>query len=431
MDKRSIVILGAGFGGLRAAMDIAKKLSNLKLLDKYQVILIDRNDCHIFIPLLYKVAGSPMPEQEDNCSYDISTLIRDLPIQFIKGEIVSPDVSSGTITMKDGRTVQATYLVIALGSETNFFGIQGLKENALQLRTLESAIQIRQAVSEAFAKGGDIKIVTGGGGPNGLELAGELRLWANHAERDNANLRVTVSIIEAMPTILPDFDKNIITLAMHRLKWLNIPVMTNMKIASVSDNVITSTSPATFVPDANSLETTPTTIPNVPVNFDVLIWTGGTKTPDLLTSVPLQKEARGKPMAQHGMECLPGTPELKFAPMVYAVGDNVCFMNAKTQKPVPTVAHAAINEGIVAAHNLIEEIKKTETPTHLPKPQIYAPDDLTYAYVIPIGENWAIAKLGPVIISGWLGWMTGRFVELNYLRSIMSIKDALKAWRRM
>lgn len=424
MEKKNIVVLGAGFGGLRAAMDIAKDLENLKLFDKYEVMLIDRNDCHIYIPLLYKVAASPMPEHENTCSYDISTLIKDLPITFINAEITSPDVTSGDITLKDGRAVHADYLVIALGSETNYFGIAGLKEHALQLKTLETAIEVRTAVAAAFAKGGDVRIITGGGGPNGLELAGELRLWANHAQKENPNLRVTVSIVEAMPTILPGFDKSVINIAMRRLKWLGIPVLTGMKIASVTENTIMTNS-------APTLTAGETPIPNAPIPFDVLIWTGGTKTPELLNTVPVAKEPRGKPMAKNGMECAPGTPDLQLAPMIYAIGDNVCFMNAKTKRPVPAVAHVAINEGIVAAHNLIEEIKKAEDPAHLPKPQIYAPDKLTYSYVVPIGEPWAVAKIGPVIVSGWLGWQAGRFIEIDYLKSIMPFSLALKAWRRM
>jgi NADH dehydrogenase len=417
MEKKNVVILGAGFGGLRAAMDIAKKLKHLNLLDKYEVTLIDRNDCHIFIPLLYKVAASPMPEYENTCSYDISTLLKNFPINFLQGEITSPDVTSGKITLKDGRVIMADYLVIALGSETNYFGIPGLKENALQLKTLESALQVRAAVAATFGKGGNVRIITGGGGPNGLELAGELRLWADTAEKEHNNLHVTVSIVEAMPTILPGFDENIIKLAMARLKRLGIPVMTGMKISSVTANAIMTGDPAT---------------PQAPIPFDILVWTGGTKTPDLLTPTPVKKEPRGKPMAGHGMELSPGTPELKLAPMVYAVGDNVFFMNAKTQKPVPAVAHAAISEGTIAAHNVVEEIKSAEKPGHyLPKPQIYSPDGLTYSYVIPIGEPWGVAKLGPIIISGWLGWEASRFIELNYLMTIMPLGRALKAWRRM
>lgn len=418
MDKKNVVILGAGFGGLRAAMDIAKGLERVKLLEKYQVTLIDRNDCHTFTPLLYKVAARPEPEHENTCSYDITELVKGFPITFVEGEITSPDVTTGRIVLKDGRTINADYLVIALGSETNYFGIPGLKEHALQLKTIESAVEVRTAAAAAFAKGGAVAIVAGGGGPNGIELAAELRLWANVEERKNPNLHVSVSIVEAMPTLLPGFDLSVVAIAMRRLAKLNIKVMAGMKISSVSENGIS-------VGDAVN----PNAM-NIP--FDVFVWTGGTKTPDVLASAPLQKEPRGKAVTQSGMECLPGTPDLKLAPMIYGIGDNVCFVNPKTQKPVPAVVHAAVTEAQVAAHNLLEEIKKAEMPAYVARPSIYIPNSLTiYTYIIPIGDNWAVAKFGALIFSGWLGWAFSRLVELNYLRGIMPPGKALKAWLRM
>lgn len=432
MEKKNVVILGAGFGGLRAAMDIAHELGRLKLLDKYAVTLIDRNNCHIFIPILYKVAARPEPEHENNCSYDIATLIKGMPITFVQDEVVSPDVASGMITLKDGRTVRADYLVIALGSETNYFGIPGLKEHSLQLKTLESAQQVRAAVSAAFAKGGDVRIVAGGGGPNGIELAAELRLWADEEEKKDPNLHVSVSIMEAMPTILPGFAPQVVAIAMKRLARLKVAVMTGMKIAEVSENAIAVGAPETL-PGAAPLPAP------VPVPFDVFVWTGGTKTPDLLTAVPISKDKRGRPLAENGMACLPGTPDLKFAPMVYAIGDNVCFMDPKTGRPVPAVAHVAILEGAIAAHNLTEEIKKAEAAknaaggkggrAYTPRDRAYVPAQ--YPYVIPIGESWAVAKFGPFIFSGWFGWEFSRLVELNYLTMIMPPWKAFKAWQRM
>ncbi len=417
MDKKNVVILGAGFGGLRAAMDIAKELKRMRLFERYEVTLIDRNDCHIFIPLLYKVAARPESEHEDYCSYNIATLIKNLPITFVQGEIISPDVTSGMVALKDGRAIHADYLVIALGSETNYFGIPGLKDHALQLKTIESARQIRVAVTNAFAKGGDVRIIAGGGGPNGIELAAEIRLWANQEEKKNSNLRVTVSIVEAMPGILTGFAPHVVGVTMKRLAKLNIPVMTGMKISAVSENSIA-------IGGGEGQKTT-----NIP--FDVFIWTGGAKIPDLLATLPLQKEPHGKPMATNTMSCLPGTPDLMLDSMVYAVGDNVCFVDPRMKKPVPSIAHAAITEGAVVAHNLIEEIKNAEAPAYIQKPRKYIPDSFVYAYVIPVGERWAVAKIGPFIFSGWFGWGLGRLIELNYLTMIMPIGRAIKEWLRM
>lgn len=421
MDKKSVVILGAGFGGLRAAMDTAKGLKQCKFLDKYDVTLVDRTDCHVFIPLLYRVAASADDNYEAKCTYDIASLVKGMPIKFIQAEIASMDLTKGDIALKTAnggpnvdQTIHADYLVIALGSETNFFGIPGMQEHALQIKTPESAIRIRQAVAAAFAKSGEVKIVAGGAGPNGIELAAEIRGWADRVQKKDPNLKVSISIVEALPGMLNGLDAGVAKIAANRLKKLGISVMLNAKITNVSANEI-------------SIDDGKGNASKVP--FDVFIWTGGLRTPDMLTKLPIAKDQRGKPMAEGGMACVAGTPDLQLAPMIYAVGDNVCFMNPKTGKPVPAVAHVAILEGQIAARNLIEEIKHAELHSHPPATENFKPAN--YPYVIPIGEDWAVAKIGPFIIAGWLGAFFERLVALNYLRMIMPISRTWEAWQKI
>lgn len=410
MAKKSIVILGAGFGGLRAAMDIANGVRQLKFLDAYEIILLDRNDCHVYIPLIYKVAASSDAEFDAKCTYGIADLVKDFPIRFIQAEVSSLNVVNGDIQLKTGEKLHADYLVIALGSETNFFNIPGMQEHALQLKTVESALAIRAAVEKAFAKGGDVKIVAGGAGPNGIELAAELRDWANRAEKRNPGLHVSISIVEALPSILNGMSTRVVKRAARRLAKLNIPITLNAKITGVSENEIA-------IKEAASIP------------FDIFIWTGGVKTPELFTQLPIAKDQRGRPLTKSDMACAAGTPDLKLAPMVYGIGDSVCFMSAKTGKPVPAVAHVAILEGQIAARNLIEEVKHAELPTHAPRVESYQPGD--YPYVVVIGDGWAVAKFGPFVFGGWLGWMFERLIQLNYLRMIMPPMKAWHAWRGM
>ncbi|HVO28834.1 MAG TPA: FAD-dependent oxidoreductase [Candidatus Paceibacterota bacterium] len=403
MAKKSVVVLGAGFGGLRAAIDVAKGLRQWKLTGKYEVALIDRNDCHLFVPLLYKVAASPDPQHEMNCTYGIRQLIAGLPIRFVQAEVAAVDCAGGTVTLASGDVIHGDYLAVALGSETNFFGIPGLKENALQLRSLESAMAIRAALAAAFAKSGEVKVIAGGGGPNGIELAAEIREWADREERVNPGLHVSVSIIEAMPGILTGFDAGAVAMAEARLEKLGVALRLNAKITAVAPQEI---SIADGTPDGAK------------VPFDVFIWTGGLRNPDLLASLPGEKDRHGKPMPQGDMQ---------LAPAVYGIGDNVCYMDAKTGRPVPAVAHAAILEGGIAARNIIEEIKRVEFSSHNLLPITYSPR--AYPYVIPIGGHWALAKIGPFIFGGWPGWEFSRLVELNYLSMIMPPWRAWKTWR--
>jgi NADH dehydrogenase len=415
MQKKNIVVLGAGFGGLTAAMDVSKKLRAMHLLEKYGVVLIDRSDCHLFTPLLYKLAAAPGRDPGTTCTYDTTTLIKRFPIQFVQNEVASIDLMNGDIHLKTGEEIKADFLVIALGSETNYFGIQGLKEHSLQLKSADHALMIRRALEEVFAKGGDPTIAVGGAGANGIELAAEIRQWANRAQKENSGLHVSVALIEAMPTILPGLDPRVQAIATKRLAKLGVKVTTNAKIVSVSENAVSL--------DGGANDT------RAQIPFNLFIWTGGIKTPDMLTALPLQKEPRGKPVAQNNMAFLPATPDLKLYPMVYGLGDSVFFMNPKTKRPVPAVARAAIMQAHVVAGNIIEEIKKAESKNY--KPHIENYEATEYPYVIPIGDGWAVAKLGFIVFSSWPAWIFTKLIEINYLWSIMPLSDALTAWRAM
>lgn len=426
MANKSVVVLGAGFGGLRAAMDIAEGLRRLKFSDTYDVVLIDRNDCHVYVPLLYKVAASGDPKFDLKCTYDITALVADLPIRFIAAEVTGMDMRNGDISFKRNgaagvvEKMHADYLVIALGSETNFFGIPGMQEHALQLKTLESAVAIRTAIERAFEQGKDggkeIKIIAGGAGPNGIELAAEIRQWANREQKQNPKLRVSVSIVEALPGVLNGLDPRAATIAVRRMTKLHIPIVLNAKISDVAANEL-------------SITGADGAIQKIP--FDIFIWTGGVKTPDILTQAPIVKDQRNRPLAKSdmAMACIEGTPNLEIAPMIYGIGDSVCFISPKTGKPAPAVAHVAILEGRIAARNILEEIKHAELPGHAPRTESYIPGD--YPYVVIAGEGWAVAKLGPFIFTGWFGWAFEQLVELYYLLSIMPFLRAWAAWRKM
>jgi len=407
MAKKSIVVLGAGFGGLRAAMDAAKGLRARKLLDAYEVVLVDRSDCHLYTPLLYMAAAPLGNETPDLCTYDITTLIKGLPIRFVQSEVAAIDLPNGDVHLKNGEELKADFLVMALGSETNYFGIPGLQENSLPMKTIEQAVKIKETVFAAFKKSGDVKIMVGGAGANGIELSAELRMLADKEQKKDKNLRVTISLLEAMPTILPGLDAGLQKIAAARLARLGVQVMVNGKITAVG--------PGEIAIDGTGK-----------IPFDVFIWTGGIRTPDIITQLPLSKEPHGKPMAESGMVCLPATPDLKLYPMVYAIGDSVCFMNPKTKRPVPAVARAAITEGAVAAHNVLEEIKKAMHPTYTPKYRKYVPWD--YPYVIPIGKNWAVAKAGPFVFAGTLAVIFKDLIELDYLTSVLPFWSAVKIW---
>jgi NADH dehydrogenase len=411
--KKNVVILGAGFGGLRAAKLIAKKLRRLGLLEKYEVVLIDRHEHQTYTPLLYEVATTSK-ETANACkllsvaTYPVQVLIGRLPITFLKKELTALDLVEGDLHFTDGEKVVFDHLLIALGAETNYFGIPGLKQFSFPLKTFEDAIRLRDKVWMLSKEGQEhIRIIVGGAGPTGVELAGELKVWCGELERESGHCNLQIMLVQGSSTILPGFAPQIVNIATARLQALGVETLTGERIASVTKDVLTLAS-------GRSLP------------YDVCIWTGGVKTPAFLTSAPLSTEPKGRPVAQSAMECLPQTPSLKLRSKIYGIGDSVCFFHPITQQPIPGVARAALSQATVAAHNIIEDIKTAEGSSEPVARRTYIPRE--YPYVIPIGGKYAIAKAGPIYLKGLLGWMLKGLVELNYLFSIMRPLRALGVW---
>ena len=341
---KKIVILGAGFGGLRAAIKISKKLKSLHLLKDYEVVLIDRNDHHTYTPLLYEVATTSkalanIAELHEVAAYKIKPLIENLAITFLQKEVTAADLIRGEVILEGKEKIRADYLVIALGAEVNYFDIPGLKTSTLALKTFADAIRIRDAVWNLRMAGQEnIKILVAGGGATGVELASELKVWCGELEREFRKCELEVAIIEATGTILPGFDTRVVKLVEKRLKRVGVKISTGESLARVEKKKVY----------LESGRTEP---------FDVLIWAGGIKAAEALSKLPLKNEARGRVVVRGKMECLPQTPDLKFRSKVYGLGDTICFYDPQTGKPIPSVARAAISQANVVSENIIEDIK--------------------------------------------------------------------------
>jgi NADH dehydrogenase len=390
MEKKNIVILGAGFGGIAAAIAVARGLRSRRLLEKYQVVLVDRNDYQLYTPNLYRYAAASEdgPGDVKSVAWPIASLIGNLPVAFVREEITEIDLVNGDIHLVTGEEMKAEFVVIAMGSESNDFGIPGVAEHAIPLKTFANAQAIRTALAALIQKNPGAKIVVGGAGANGIEVAAEIK----HRHPD-----ASVTIVEAMPTVLPGLDAKVARIAAKRLADIGVTVALDAKIARVDASAVVLTD-------------------NTTTPFDLMVWTAGVKTPGLVTGLPL-RENRGKPTLAADMLCLPQTPDLKLLPMVYAVGDSVCFMDPATEHPMPSVAPVAIDQGEVVAWNVLEDILKKESLDYKPTPKTYAAKN--YPYVIVVGGVWAVAKIGPFVVRGWPGWIFKRLIEIDYRLSLL------------
>jgi NADH dehydrogenase len=389
---KNIVVVGAGYGGLRTALDVAGGLRKNDLGETYKIVLIDRNQQHVFTPLLYKLAAAKaFPEPA--LGYDLKDLVAPAGISFIEDEIREIDLMNGDVHLAHGEELRSDYLVIAPGSETNYFGIPGLADSSLPLKTLADARAIRDRLK---ALGPSARVIVGGGGATGIELAAEIR--TAHG--------LQVDLVEAMPTLLPGFDPRLAALALKRLMKLGVTVRTDTAIAEAKpDRIVTKAGKE--------------------IQFELLIWTGGVKAPAWVGGLPIKVEMRGRIETAAGMECLPSSEDLQLAPMTYALGDAVCVYG-KDGKPMPGVARAAILQGRIVAVNILADILVAEGRIKQASHKAYRP--MRYPYVLPIGGNYAIGTIGSFLLRGLPAFAFKELITLDYLLSIMQFNVALRTW---
>ena len=205
MKRMKVAIIGAGFAGL----DAAKLLRKSRRID---VVLVDRHPYQLFSPLLYQVATGALPE--DDIAYPVRAAIPG--VTFIRGEVVRIDPQAHRIRLYDGQDIDYDQLVIATGSVGTTFGIPGVEEHALQMKSIADARRIKvrllntyEEVQEGRLPRESLKVVVVGGGPTGVEVSGAVAELQASLVREYPDIadKATVTLVEAGPRLLPSFSE--------------------------------------------------------------------------------------------------------------------------------------------------------------------------------------------------------------------------------
>lgn len=406
--RKHIVIIGGGFAGLAAAL----QLEQLRQADdEYNVTLIDRNCYHLYHALLYKVATAAMDITEADLEFlqsgvcvrlkALHHILLKKNVNVIQNSVTGIDLNTQDITLADQTTVMFDYAVLALGSETNYFGIPGLAEHSLSLKDLPDALNIHLKLDRLFEQvmkeQRPVTVVVGGGGVSGVEMAGEIRHYALRLCRQHQidPSLVKVEILEAGPGLLAGLDPWVQTTAKKRLDSLGVMMHFGSPITEVTGTMV-------VVKDG-------TTHP-----FDLMIWCGGIQAHHLLRQMGAAAAGNKSQLVVNDSLQLPNHAQ------TYAVGDGMYLLDPATQRPLPQIAPLAIAEGQRAARNIYRQL-------HHQPPRPYVPEHP--GFVIPIGGRWAISTLGPKV-SGRLAWVVRKYVDLQYFLSILNRSDAWKVFLR-
>lgn len=268
MSKPRVVILGAGFGGLGAARALAGRA---------EVTLVDRHNFQTFLPLLYQVSTAGLAA--DHVVHPIRGALRKTGIKFRMGSPISIDHRNKSVKLDSSEVLEFDHLIVALGSVTADFGVPGVAEYGLGMKSVHEAINIRAEVMRRFedlCRFEDetrLSIAVVGGGPTGVEMAGalaELQRGPLHNDEAHAAAHIDIYLIEAGPRILPMFTEKLSGRATRDLQKLGVHVRTNTAVREIKSRQIVLKS-------------------GEPIPAEVTIWAAGVKgepTPGLL-NLPL------------------------------------------------------------------------------------------------------------------------------------------------
>jgi NADH dehydrogenase len=366
LQTQNIIVLGAGYGGIRFAKRISTLLGKT---EQYQVILINRHDFHYFKTQLFELAAGT--SDQSGVMIPIEEVLKGHDVKFIKGEVDGLDINKRLVNINSGIVLPFKYLVISLGANPNFFNIEGLEENSVTLRSLYTARNARDRIEQVLTSATrPITIAVGGGGLTGVEFAGEfayrLKQSAYNYNLQQDNYKIIV--IEGNDQLLPGMSKKLADYAQKTLEGYGVEVITGQFIKKVTAQTIYLSSQRE-------------------IDYSLLLWAGGVRGNRLLEEFGLKLNQRGQLLVNEYLQYIDD-------PCIYAVGDSAYVLNPKTGKPVLPTAQASLQQGQAAADNVYADITEGQIKS-------YNPDLIMF--FITIGKGKGIAQ----------GFDKARFLKLK------------------
>jgi NADH:ubiquinone reductase (H+-translocating) len=385
--RKRILIVGGGFAGLTVAMELERKLGRDPSVE---ITLINRENFFLFTPMLHEVAASDL---------DLTTIVNPVRkmlrrVNFLSGEVDKIDLERKRVIVSHGfdhhpHTLEFDFLVFGLGSITNTYGLPGVQEHALTMKSLGDAMQVRNHVIAHLEEADSdcceqrieslLTFVVAGGGFAGVETVAAINDFVRRAVPSYPHVSedmVRVILIHSGSVILPELEKSLGVYAQKILAGRKVEIRLNTKIESFSGEAVRLTD-GTMIPT------------------NTLVWTAGTSPNPLLETIPSAKEA-GRLLVTEFLE-------LQGWPGVWALGDCSAVPNRLTGKFHPPTAQHALRQGKTAAHNIIASIRGSEKKRF---------DFSTIAQLATIGRRTGVANILGINFSGFIAWWLWRTIYL-------------------
>jgi len=370
-----LIIIGGGFGGL----SIVRSLRHQEI----QIVLIDKNNYHTFQPLLYQVATAGL--EPDSIAFPLRKIFKHYPnLIFRMAEVLEINSEKNELKTSIGN-INYDFLVIATGSKTNFFGMESFSKNAMPMKSIPEALNLRSLLlqnfekalltSEINAREALMNIVVVGGGPTGVETAGALGELKRHIlPKDYPELdlrRMNIHLVEAAPKLLGVMSENSSEKSLQFLKQLGVNVWLNTSVKDYDGNILKTSNEKEII-------------------TNTVIWSAGVAGA-LIQGLKENSVLKGNRFKVDLFNRIEGYEN------IFAIGDVAGMISDDFPKGHPMVAPVAMQQGQNFGQNLVRTIHKEKL--------------LPFKYIdkgsmATVGRNRAVVDLGPVKFSGWFAWLT-------------------------
>lgn len=352
-QKTKVVILGGGFAGIKAALELSGQPG-------FKVSLISDHDDFRYYPTLYHYAtgGSAVAS-----SIPMSEIFADKDIELIADSVKSLDRETKQVVGKKG-SYKYDVLVIALGVVTNYFGIEGLEKYAYGIKSQKDAGRLRDHIHEQLLDEGkpDLNYVVIGGGPTGVELAGALPAYIKHVMKRHGikPRKLHIDLVEAAPRLMPRMPHDYSKALAKRLRRLGVTLYLKEAVQAATADGLKMSDHA--------------------IDSHTVVWTAGVTNHPFFSS-------NGFDISDHGKVHV--DQHLMAEPNIFVIGDNA-------ETPFSGMAQTALYDAKYLAHNLLRQQEGKRMRTYIPKKPIY---------VTPVGPGWAAVLWNNIHLYGWLGWV--------------------------
>jgi NADH:ubiquinone reductase (H+-translocating) len=385
MNKRHVVIVGGGFAGV----EITRRL--LKHDAPVTITLISKNDTFEYYPGLYKLVTGAIPME---VSIPLRTLFPK-KVTIVQGVYKTLDQKSKQVVLEDGHTITYDYVVLAMGSETNYFNIPGLPERSFSFKSVSEALRLKQHLCKLFTNAKEVSkedmvarlhTVIVGGGPSGVELAGNLKAYLAEAAKEYSvdPSYITIDLIEAAPRILPALSEKVSGIAEKRLRQMGVNIFVNRALQSEDIEQIT--------------------LKDMQMKTGTVIWTAGTRVNPAFGTTPGATLDEKKRVAISPLLTLSTTHE------IFIAGDGAGTTYSG-------LAQTAMHDGKYIAYAIDALSRGRIVKAYRPKKP---------SFVIPIGTGWAMYIHNNTILTGVIPWILRSIIDFKYFTSTMSLGYACK-----